>query len=565
MFGKNKIKIILIAILFLITPLLARAEELLNERDFFVNSSYDSKGREKITAVLQRVSSQLYFYLEKQWWESLDIDKRKEINIAIDELATEFENNIYPVLTSNFGSEWRPGIDGDNRITILVHPTVNQAAGYFSPGDEYPTAQVKNSNQREMVYLSPESLGNPARKSLLAHEFVHLITFNQKDKMKGVSEEVWLNEGRAEYAPTLLGYDKQYDGSNLQQRVRNFLESPQDSLTEWRGKPSDYGVLNLFIQYLIDHYGKVILIDSLHSDKIGIFSIDEALKKNGFKETFSQIFTDWTVAIFLNNCTISPKYCYFNENLTNFKITPFIYFLPSSGESTLSVSSLTRDWSGNWQKIIGGQESLKLVFNTASKDNFKVPYIVEKSSGNFSVNFIQLDRSQKGTVYIKDGKITSLTILPSAQNKTNNFTSNDPSYQFSWAASSEQSAGGEEELIKQLTERIASLEATIAFLQSQIASVPGTTITCQSIENNLYYGMKNNQQVSCLQRFLKNQGLEIYPEGLITGNFGNLTYQAVIRFQEKYKTEILAPAGLEKGTGFVGLSTRSKINKMLLL
>lgn len=565
MFGKNKIKIILIAILFLITPLLARAEELLNERDFFVNSSYDSKGREKITAVLQRVSSQLYFYLEKQWWESLDIDKRKEINIAIDELATEFENNIYPVLTSNFGSEWRPGIDGDNRITILVHPTVNQAAGYFSPGDEYPTAQVKNSNQREMVYLSPESLGNPARKSLLAHEFVHLITFNQKDKMKGVSEEVWLNEGRAEYAPTLLGYDKQYDGSNLQQRVRNFLESPQDSLTEWRGKPSDYGVLNLFIQYLIDHYGKVILIDSLHSDKIGIFSIDEALKKNGFKETFSQIFTDWTVAIFLNNCTISPKYCYFNENLTNFKITPFIYFLPSSGESTLSVSSLTRDWSGNWQKIIGGQESLKLVFNTASKDNFKVPYIVEKSSGNFSVNFIQLDQSQKGTVYIKDGKITSLTILPSAQNKTNNFTSNDPSYQFSWAASSEQSAGGEEELIKQLTERIASLEATIAFLQSQIASVPGTTITCQSIENNLYYGMKNNQQVSCLQRFLKNQGLEIYPEGLITGNFGNLTYQAVIRFQEKYKTEILAPAGLEKGTGFVGLSTRSKINKMLLL
>ena len=565
MLGKNKIKIILIAILFLATPLLARADELLNERDFFVNSSYDLKSREKITAVLQRVSTQLYFYLEKQWWESLDIDKRKEVNIAIDELATEFENNIYPVLTSNFGSEWRPGIDGDSRITVLVHPTVNQAAGYFSPGDEYPTAQVKNSNQREMVYLSPESLANPARKGLLAHEFVHLITFNQKDKMKGISEEVWLNEGRAEYAPTLLGYDKQYDGSNLQQRVRNFLESPQDSLTEWRGKPSDYGVLNLFIQYLIDHYGKVILSDSLHSDKIGIPSIDEALKKNGFKETFSQIFTDWTVAIFLNNCSVSPKYCYFNENLTNFKITPFIYFLPSSGESTLSVSSLAKDWSGNWQKIIGGQQSLKLDFSTDPKNNFKVPYIVEKSSGNFSVNFIQLDQSQKGTVYIKDGKITSLTILPSAQNKTSNFTNNEPPYQFSWAASSEQSAGAEEEAIKQLKERIASLEATIAFLQSQIASVPGVTITCRSIENNLYYGMKNNQQVSCLQRFLKNQGPEVYPGGLITGNFGNLTYQAVIRFQEKYKTEILAPAGLEKGTGFVGLSTRSKINKMLLL
>jgi len=566
MFGKNKTKIILIVFLFLALPLLARADELLSEKEFFVNSSYDSNGREKITAVLQRVSGQLYFYLEKSWWESLDIEKRKEINVGIDELAKEFETNIYPTLTSNFGSEWKPGIDGDYRITVLVHPMVNQAAGYFSPGDEYPTAQVKDSNQREMFYLSAQSLVSSIRKSLLAHEFMHLITFNQKDKLRGVSEEIWLNEGRTEYVPTLLGYDSQYEGSNLQKRVRNFLENPQDSLTEWQSKSSDYGALNLFIQYLVDHYGKGILIDSLHSEKIGIPSIDEALKRNGFNETFSQVFTDWTVAIFFNNCVPSPKYCYLNENLRNFKVTPFIYYLPTSGESTLSIGYSTKDWSGNWQKIIGGRESLKLDFSGTSKNNFKVPYIVENASGKFSVNFLQLDQSQKGIIDIKDGKIKSLTIIPSLQNKTSNFTDQELSYQFFWSVSSEQPAsGGEDAVIKELEDRIASLKLTIANLQAQLAAVLGIKTDCSSINNNLYYGMKNSQEVNCLQQFLKKQGSEIYPEGLITGNFGNLTYLAVIRFQEKYKNDILLPAGLERGTGFVGFSTRTKINQMLIL
>ena len=61
----------------------------------------------------------------------------------------------------------------------------------------------------------------------------------------------------------------------------------------------------------------------------------------------------------------------------------------------------------------------------------------------------------------------------------------------------------------------------------------------------------------------KNQGSDIYPEGIITGNFFTLTQQAVIRFQEKYASEILTPLGLASGTGYVGSSTRAKINELL--
>ena len=74
--------------------------------------------------------------------------------------------------------------------------------------------------------------------------------------------------------------------------------------------------------------------------------------------------------------------------------------------------------------------------------------------------------------------------------------------------------------------------------------------------------MTANSEVRCLQQFLKNQGPEIYPEGLVTGNFLSLTKTAVIKFQQKYADDILVPWGLTSGTGYVGSTTRTKLNSL---
>ena len=71
----------------------------------------------------------------------------------------------------------------------------------------------------------------------------------------------------------------------------------------------------------------------------------------------------------------------------------------------------------------------------------------------------------------------------------------------------------------------------------------------------------SGDDVKALQGLLIKEG--VYPEGLVTGFFGSLTKQAVIRFQEKYASKILQPAGLQAGTGFVGPATLKKLNEIV--
>jgi len=523
---------------------------------FNVDKSFDASARTQISSTLVKTGSNLYFYIDSSWWASQPPAKQAEILAYLDILSQEFDNKIYPTLTSVFGSEWKPGVDGDNKITILFQAMNSNEGGYFREGDEYIKLQVPTSNEREMIYLSLDKISDVRMKNVLAHEFVHLITFNQKNKNFNVEEDTWLNEARADYASTILGYDDKYDGSNLQQRVRDFIENPSDSLTEWTGTKYDYASTSLFAHYLIDHYGINIFIDSLKSRNVGISSINAALLRVGYKETFSQIFTNWTIASVLNNCSINPKYCYLNQNLKNFRLAPSLNFLPLTGNVSLSVTNVTKNWTGNWLKFIGGNGDLKFNFSSLKGLTFQMPYIVEDSAGSYGVELLALDKDTKGEIDLdKFGTdYKSLIIIPSLQSQIYQVDDLEPTYPYTYAVEVIGSAPvGDQELIQQLLDRIAALKQQIAVLLAQKGGGSSTDY-CTQLDRNLYFGMSNNSDVQCLQTFLKNQGASIYPEGLVTGNFGSLTQQAVIRFQAKY----VIPQ-----TGYVGVLTRTKINQIL--
>ncbi len=545
---------VFLGLLFAMLPNGTFAANIGEVTNFNVASNFEATGKSQVQAVLIKTASQLNFYVEKSWWETQVPAKQTEIFSNLDTLSTEFNGKIYPTLTSVFGQEAKPGVDGDSKITVLFHSLREGVAGYFRSADGYLKLQVPESNEREMVYLSLVNIENPQLKVFLAHEFTHLIGFNQKDKVRGVFEETWLNEARADYSSTILGYDNTYEGSNLQRRVRDFLASPADPLTEWKDSKYDYAVVNLFMHYLEDHYSISILADSLKSKSIGISSLNEVLAKNGENETFSQIFTNWTITTLVNDCSINLKYCYLNKNLKNLRISPTLNFLPVSGNSSLSVTNVIKNWAGNWQKIIGGNGDLKLEFSSLAGLDFKVPYLVFDKDNHYTITFLSLDKNQKGVITIKDfgSKYNSLVIIPSLQAKIAGFDGPEFTYPYSFSISISGAVSDEDqELIQKLLAQIEELKKQIADLQ---VVHNGQGSTCPAIVNNLYIGLQNKAEVSCLQQFLKNQGGGIYPEGLVTGNFGSLTRAAVIRFQKYY--------GIIT-TGYVGILTRTKINELL--
>jgi hypothetical protein len=559
-------KIIFVVIIFFLAGInTAKAANVGDIVNFDVDKGFDASGRTRISSTLVKTGAKLYFYIEKLWWDSQTQAKQVEILADLDNLSDEFNNNIYPTLTSVFGSEWNPGIDNDSKISILFESMNSTEGGYFREADEYDKLQLPNSNQREMLYLSVSHIDDPDVKIILGHEFTHLITFNQKNKIFRVEEDVWLNEARADYSPTILKYDSNYNGSNLQQRVKDFIENPSDSITDWSSTKYDYASLGLFTQYLVDNYGVNILSESLKSRSVGIKSINEALLKNGAKENFAQIFTNWTITLAINDCSQNSKYCYSNQNLSNLRVSPTLIFLPLTGSSSLSATNITKDWSGNWQKIIGGSGDLKLEFSSLTGLNFKVPYIIYYKNNNYSVKFLEFDNNGKGEVNIQDFGINykSLVIIPSLQTKLSGFDGSELIYPYSITVSiTGTGLETDQALIQQLLAKIDFLKAEIAKLQSQGGIV--VPQNCSQLSTDLYFGIQNNSDVKCLQEFLKNQGADIYPEGFVTGNFANLTQQAVIRFQEKYASEILTPIGISRGTGYVGERTRMKINQILI-
>ena len=282
-----------------------RTYQVGDEETFWVTNS-ESNENFQVKAVLRYVTDHVYF-----WIDSGEPYNEKDVKALID----TFENKIYPTNREFFGSEWTPGVDADPHLFILYARGLGgSVAGYFSSSDEYLPSVRQYSNGHEMFLLSLDriDLDEQFAYSVLAHEFEHMIQW-YRDR----NEEIWMNEGSANLAAFLNGYEI---GGHDQVFARN----PDIQLTYWptdaTNRTEHYGGSFLFTTYFLDRFGEVATKALFADPANGMASIDLVLaklniqdKSTGKPDTANNFFTDWLITNYLQDGKVADgRYTYYN-------------------------------------------------------------------------------------------------------------------------------------------------------------------------------------------------------------------------------------------------------------
>lgn len=399
---------------FAAAPLFAKAEI------FVVDPAFDISGRSSLEADIKMVGEKGRFFVERKLSDDLsEVDSSRLLD-AVDKLSKEFDSNIYPKLTEVFGSERTPGIDGDSKVAILLHETKGGVGGYVRERDGYAKNQFSDSNAREMVYIDVDGVLNSVfGPAFLAHEFQHLITFNQKTILRKVSEERWLDEARSEYAPTLLGYNNEWRSSYLKKRTDEFLGHPSDALVDWRGRSIDHASANLFIHFLADKYGVNILTEMMKSNNAGIESINDAIKKLNGDTKFEDIFRDWSVAAYVNNTTLNNdarfQYKFPNLSFGNLHVLPSSTFRVYDNNLN-GANFMIDNWSAQWHKFepgaIGEESSLHIRILAKDLDSLSVLYVVNDFFGGTNVHTFNTRENSILTIPDFGNFVSSVVVIP---------------------------------------------------------------------------------------------------------------------------------------------------------
>jgi hypothetical protein len=192
------------------------------------------------------------------------------------EIASSFDNLIWPVTTANFGEP--SDSDGNGRVIILYTRAVNEMTpagsasvfgGFYYGRDLFPrTGNAKlgacaTSNEAEMFYLlapDPDGAVNGNKRSketvrrstqgTVAHELQHLINASRRIFVlsNNSSEETWLNEGLSHIAEELVYYAAA--GTGPRQNIDEAgIRSSQQRLDAFNGFAiADFGRFRTYLE-----------------------------------------------------------------------------------------------------------------------------------------------------------------------------------------------------------------------------------------------------------------------------------------------------------------------------
>ncbi|MCC7261779.1 MAG: hypothetical protein IT369_04560, partial [Candidatus Latescibacteria bacterium] len=219
----------------------------------------------------------------------------------VAEIVRQFSDEDFPLVGERFGLP--ADVDGDGRVSFLFSPLVDQIgglAGFYSAVSSLPVALGGTGDQADLMFLSPSQPADTYR-SLLVHEFQHLVNFNQHVLVRGgAGESNWLNEGLSHLAEDLVaGYAESGQG----QILTAFLADPSavglagEALMDRRKRGAAY----LFVRSLADRLGDGVVLRLVNT---GLSDRDNVEQATG--EGFGALLGGWGAQLYLSGLGVFP-------------------------------------------------------------------------------------------------------------------------------------------------------------------------------------------------------------------------------------------------------------------
>jgi hypothetical protein len=297
----------------------ARVPMLNETRTFQVFSS--TGGFTQVTAVARHIGAHAALFVDENapdgGYTAADLQY----------LSALFDDLIHPTVVGEFGNA--SDLDQNDRIVILFTPAVNAltprgatgfVGGFFYGVDLLPDAT--GSNRGEIFYaLVPDPAGvhsDPRPKdalldltpAILAHEFQHMVHFNERVLVRGAeaNEAIWLSEALAQYAEELAARAAEANGAPADEveifragtraRARRWLARPDTVsvvISAGSGNLPERGAGFLYLVYLADRFGDALAGDLTRTTRTGVTNLEA---ETGTE--WGALLSDWWSAVWLD-------------------------------------------------------------------------------------------------------------------------------------------------------------------------------------------------------------------------------------------------------------------------
>ena len=350
-----------------------------------------------INAVCKFIGNECYFFID------IEVNNPPSVE-QINSLVNNFDADFVPNLTSLYGPV-PDELDNDPRIYILIIPNEGWT-GYFDPAHQMADSLVwqnwtKHSNQKEMIYITPDAFPYSA-DLVLAHEFGHMLHWGRDHSPEPPGnpvkywEDAWIDEGFATFAPVYLLED--INQQDVYDSQAFFSYYPDLSLIYFLDGAS-YNQVKLWMTFMWEHFGEENFISTLINDQVnGIEGVVNTLNSLSYEETFDETFEQWIIANYLDNKNyLGGKYGYFHYNFPACLISAAHSQFPT-GFKTGSVSSYAADYI---QFSSGTPCNISIHFDGVDTSKFRLAFLKLGNSNSqvYSVESVLPDSLNSASFY----------------------------------------------------------------------------------------------------------------------------------------------------------------------